>query len=179
MTSTSDPRPWPRWARLSLLLVLAVAVQACALRFNFHGGGTVNPDLETLAVEIFSNEAQIIVPYLSQEVTQQIQDRFLSQSRLTLTTGAADIVLSGSITRYTVLPVAISGTDQAAQNRLTIALKVKFENNVEPGDSWDQTFTGFVDFDASEDFSSIERERINEVLEQLTQDIFTKSIGKW
>lgn len=175
---TSIFRNRKRWCALGLM-TMVLLVQACALRFNFHGGGSVNPDLETLSVEIFSNEAQIIVPYLSQEVTQQIQDRFLNQSRLTLTSGAADIVLSGAITRYTVLPVAISGTDQAAQNRLTIALRVKFENNVEPNDSWEQTFNSFVDFDASEDFSSIERERIDEVLEQLTQDIFTKSIGKW
>ena len=73
------------------------------------------------------------------------QDRFLNQSKLTLTSGGgADIKLGGSITRYTMLPVAISGDDRAAQNRLTIAIKVKFDNFVDPNDSWEQSFSRFV-----------------------------------
>ncbi|GAB4412931.1 MAG: hypothetical protein OHK0039_19300 [Bacteroidia bacterium] len=164
---------------LLLSLLLAGGLAGCAVKFNFHGGGTVNPDLQTLAIDVFINEAEIVVPYLAQEITQQMQDRFLNQSRLTLTSGAADVELSGSITRYTVLPVAITGADQAEQNRLTIAARVKFENNVDPADSWEQTFTSFVDFDATADFGGQERDLIDEVLEQITQDVFTKSIGKW
>jgi hypothetical protein len=162
---------------LSVVLLLGITT-ACSVRFNFTGG-VADSSLETLNIEQFINEAQIVVPYLAQEVTEQLQDRFLNQSKLSLTTGAADVRLSGSITRYTMLPVAISGNDRAAQNRLTIAIKVKFENNVDTNDSWEQNFTQFVDFDADEDFASVEREKIDEVLEQITQDVFSKSIGKW
>lgn len=163
---------------IGVMLFIAIACTSCAVTFNFTGGGKPT-GLETLSVKNFINEAQIVVPYLAIEVTEQLQDRFVSQSKLSLTSGAADVVLEGSITRYTVLPVAISGNERAAQNRLTIAIKVKFDNNVDPNESWEQTFTGFVDFDADEDFSSIERDQIDEVLDQITQDIFSKSIGKW
>ncbi|MDX1906015.1 MAG: LptE family protein [Bacteroidia bacterium] len=167
--------------KISPLFALCLVVpllSGCKVTFNFTGG-SVDTSLETLSVDQFTNNAEIVIPYLAQEVTQQIQDRFLSQSRLTLTSGAADVQLSGYVSRFTVLPVAVQGDNRAAQNRLTIAVMVKFENNVTPKDSWENTFTGFVDFDASQDFSSVEREKIDEVLEQITQDIFSKSIGKW
>ena len=168
-----------RVLKVSLFLLLPAILWSCKVTFN-TSGGVADSSLETLNVEQFINEAEIVVPYLAQEVTQQIQDRFLNQSKLTLTSGGgADIKLGGSITRYTMLPVAISGNDRAAQNRLTIAIKVKFDNFVEPNDSWEQNFSRFVDFDADEDFSSVEADKINEVLEQITQDIFSKSIGKW
>ncbi|MEZ4774891.1 MAG: LptE family protein [Bacteroidia bacterium] len=157
---------------------LALSVVSCQISFNFTGGKADN-SLQTLSISQFINEADIVVPYLAQETTQQLQDRFLSQSRLTLTSGAADVELGGSITRYTMLPVAIQGDDRAAQNRLTITVKVKFVNNVDPAESWDQTFSKFIDFDSEEDFTSVERDRINDVLEQITQDVFSKSIGKW
>ncbi len=160
---------------ISLFLSLLLS---CTTTFNFTGG-KVDERLETLAVDQFINEAPIIVPSLAQDFTEALQDRFLSQSRLSLTTENADIFISGVITGYRVDYVAIQGDDRAAQNRLTVAIQVKFENNIEEKDSWDQGFNSFVDFDADEDFTSIEPDLIEEIVEQLTQDIFNKSVGKW
>ena len=164
-----------------IILLITVSSWACTTTFNFtgtpKGGSSVN--LETLAVDVFVNEAPLVVPFLAQFLTDELQERFLSQSRLNLTTGNADVELSGSITRYNVQPLAISGDERAAQSRLTIGVKVIFNNNVEPDDSWEQTFSQYVDFDAEQDFASIEETLIEEVVDQLTQDIFSKSLGKW
>ena len=168
--------------RINILLLLLSLTFACKPTFNFTGvPGKVDSNLETLFVDNFVNEAAVVVPYLAQEVTQQLQDKFLSQSRLSLTDGQADVEISGSITRYDVSPVAITGTTTAEQNRLTITIRVKFVNNVnpDPQESWESSFSKFVDFDASLDFTSIEEDQINEVLEQITADVFTKSLGKW
>lgn len=160
-------------------LILSITTGCISVGFNFTGGGTPDPRLQTISVENFSNEAPNVVSYLAQEVTQQMQDRFLNQSRLQLVSNNADIQIAGAVVRYQVSPVAISGNTQAEQNRLTIAIRVSFENTIDPNESWENTFSKFVDFDASEDFTSIEGDQINDVLEQITQDVFTKSVAKW
>ncbi|MDW3648862.1 MAG: LptE family protein [Bacteroidia bacterium] len=166
-----------------VLFAACLILAACRVSFNTTGvpkiGGTSGVVLETLYVDQFINEAPIVVPYLAPEMTLQLQDRFLSQSKLSLTDPPADVELGGSITRYDVAPIAITGTTSAEQNRLSISVRVSFKNNKDENASWEQTFSGFVDFDASEDFTSVEEEKINEILEQITQDIFTKSLGKW
>lgn len=161
------------------LLMLMLTVFGCRVQFNFTGGGTVDERLETLNIEIFTNEATVVVPYLAQEITRQMQERFLNQSRLELTSGDADIFITGAITRYQVSPVAISGNTRAEQSRLTMAARITFENRVEPSESWEQTFSKFVDFNADEDFTAIERDLIDDLLEQITQDVFTKSVANW
>jgi len=166
------------WGVSTLILLLGLGISSCSIAFNFTGG-KVDLSLESLSVATFLNEAPIVVPYLALEVTNQLQDRFLSQSNLEITSGAADVQLSGSVTRYSIQPVAIQGDDQAVQDRLTIAVRVKFDNNVDPQESWENTFTAFTDFDSDLDFASNEADLINEVLEQITQDVFSKSIGKW
>ena len=163
---------------IALLACLALFMGACVPTFNFTGGN-VDPRLKTLAVDQFINEAPIIVPALDQDFTQALQDRFLSQSRLTLATDNADIFISGVITGYRVDYVAIQGDDRAAQNRLSVSVRAKFENNVDERENWEQTFNSFVDFNADDDFTAIEPTLIKDILEQLTQDIFNKSIGKW
>ncbi|MEM6805642.1 MAG: LptE family protein [Bacteroidota bacterium] len=167
----------------AILIFVGLLCTSCKIYFNSTGvpklsGGT-GVVLETLYVDQFINEAPIVVPILAQEMTLQLQDRFLNQSKLSLSDPPADVELSGSITRYDVAPIAISGTTTAEQNRLSISVRVNFKNNKDENESWEQSFSGFVDFDASEDFNSVEEEKINEILEQITQDIFTKSLGKW
>ena len=166
------------------LLCLAI-LEGCSIKFNLTGG-TVDPRLQSLSVETFGNEAPIVVPFLAIEVTNQLQDRFLSQSRLSLTTGDADVQIRGRITNYAITPVAISTSSSstqerftAAQNRLTISISVNFENTIDENESWEQSFSGFVDFNSELEFSSLERDLVDEILEQLTQDVFNKSIGKW
>jgi len=150
------------------------------MKVNFHGGGTIDPNLKTLSVETFSNESAIIVPTLSQDFTEAIRDRFLSQSRLSLTNGSADVEVSGSIYDYSIRPTSITGDETAAQNQLTIAVKVSFTNNVNTNESWEKTFSSTsTPFSSSLDFNSIEGDIITEVIEQLTQDIFNQSLGKW
>ncbi|MEL6625753.1 MAG: LptE family protein [Bacteroidota bacterium] len=165
--------------RMFIFGVCVAVLSSCSVSFNFTGGGTVDPRLKTLSIDNFLNEAPVVVPFLSQELNQQMQDRFLSQSNLTLTSGSADIRISGIIRRYDLRPVAVTGNETASQNRLTIGVMIKYDNVVEPNESWEKDFSRFVDFDASEDFTSVEPDLIEEIVEQITQDVFTESVGNW
>lgn len=169
------------WRVLIVLLFTCTILQSgCRFGFGFSPGpGAQNANLQTIAVQTFSNEAELVVAYLAQEFTESLQDEFLRRSRLTLTTGQADVELSGTIINYSVTPAAISSGETAAQNRLTIAVRVKYENRVETSESWETTFTKFSDFDASQDFASVERDLITEVNDQLVAAIFNEVFGKW
>ena len=165
---------------LGLTLLWAMFfLSSCSIRFNSTGGGTVDPRLQSISIDNFLNEAPVVVPFLAQELNQKMQDRFLNQSNLSLTSGSADIRISGTIRSYDLRPVAVTGNETASQNRLTIGVVIKFDNIVEPTDSWEKTFSRFVDFDASEDITSVEPDLIEEIIDQITQDVFTESVGKW
>lgn len=165
------------FACISLLVVLLLS--ACSVKFNMTGGGGVNPNLKTISIQTFANEAPVVVPYLGQLVTQKLQDRFLAQSRLALADNDPSIELTGSITSYTVAPTSVQGNATASQNRVTLTLRVDFKNNVETADSWTKTFSAFQDVDQSKDITSVERELLTEIVDQLTQNIFNDSLGKW
>lgn len=163
-------------------LGLLLWASACAFNLNFTGGGSVDPNIKTLSITPFSNESPLAVTYHGQLLTEQLRDRFLTQSRLTLVNNNGDVQLSGAITSYSISPVAIQGATSgaiAAQNRLAVTVKVKYENKITPSENWEQPFNRFIDFSANSNFSSIERELIQEINDQITQDIFSKSLGKW
>ena len=144
-------------------------------------GGNVDTNLKTLTVMQFNNESPLVVAYHAQRFTEQIKDRFLTQSRLSLININGDVQLSGSIINYTILPIAVAGVSSsgATQNRMTIGVKVKYENRLNANENWEQTFSSYFDFPASDNLSSVEKDYIEKINDQITQDIFNKSLGKW
>lgn len=147
---------------------------------NFTGGN-VDTNLKTFTITQFNNESPLVVAYHAQRFTEQLKDRFLTQTRLSLVNVNGDVQLSGSVVNYAIAPIAVAGVSQsgATQNRMTVGVRVKYENKINPNENWEQTFSSYFDFPASESLSSVERDYIEKINEQLTQDIFSKSVGKW
>ncbi len=163
-----------------VFLWMVLLLPACTFKMNFTGGN-VDTNLKTLTVTQFNNESPLVVAYHAQRFTEQLKDRFQAQTRLTLVNVNGDVELSGSIVNYTISSIAVAGTAQsgATQNRMTIGVKVKYENKINPNENWEQTFSSYFDFPAGESLSAVERTYIEKVNDQITQDIFNKSLGKW
>ena len=65
--------------------------------------------------------------------------------------------------------MAIQGNEIAAQNRLTISVKVKFTNAIEPKQSFEKSFTQYENFSSTENFTSVESDLV-----QISADNFTE-----
>ena len=63
-------------------------------------------------------------------MTESLKDQFISQTNLSLTDANGDLQFEGEIIEYKVKPISIQANETAAQNRLTISVKVTFTNNL-------------------------------------------------
>ena len=142
-------------------------------------GSKPKDGLHTVSIDLFENNATIIVPTLAQDLTENLKDKFISQSNLQLLTYDGDLQFSGKIINYSVNPIAIQGNESAAQNRLTISLSVKYNCPKYPDDSWEQNFSQFADFSSNVNLSEVEGELIKDIIDRLTTDIFNKSLSNW
>lgn len=164
---------------LSLISLLLLGVYSgCKVKYSLTGG-SLPQGCETLSVERFENTAQTIFPTLTQNLTEALKDRFLRQTNLRLVAAAGDMHYSGTVVGYAVTPVAIQGNDVAAQNRLTITVKVKYENEPNPDMNWEKSFSQFLDFSSSQSLSDVEADLNNQIIDQLTLDIFNKTLDNW
>ena len=109
----------------------------------------------------------------------QLKDKFLTGTSLSLTNSAGDLTLEGSITSYNVSPQAIQSNEVAAQNRLTISVNVKFTNLKDEKQNFETTFSRYADFQSNININTIEEQLITEINEQLADDIFNKAVINW
>ena len=165
-----------------LIIFVAIATYSCGA-YNFTGG---NPGTaKTFQVNYFQNYAtqspgSTFEPGLDRDFTQALQNRIQDQSNLTLVNnGSADLLYEGEIVEYRISPMSATAEQNAAQNRLTMGVKVRFYNNTKEDVDFDQRFSFFFDYDAALQLASVQDEAHEIIFERLTQDIFNASLADW
>lgn len=161
-------------------LVLSATFTSCGV-YSFSGV-SIGPDVETYQVNFFQNEAAIVEPGIDRTFTLQLQDLIQDQTSLVLTNANADLVYEGEIVEYYIAPQSSTSDNTAAQNRLTIAINVRFFNNkVSDGsEDFEKRFSFFSDIDGSAQFIGGNLDTaLEEIYERITQDIFNASLAKW
>jgi len=159
-----------------VLIPLTLFCQSCWL-YSFSGA-SMPPNMKTVNVQFFENNAPIVVPNLSQQFTEALKARIRNQSALAVVRNDADATFEGRITDYSIKPVAITGNEKAESTRLTITVNVKYTNNLRPEDSFEQSFSQYAEF-AGSDITSREQSLIQNINRQLTEDIFNRAFANW
>jgi hypothetical protein len=157
---------------------LVVILSGCGI-YSFTGGQFSGA--KTFSVDYFKSQTALASPLYSQRLTESLKDLLLAQSPLKLSESEGELQFSGAVTDYSTAPVAIQSgaAETASLNRLSITVRVKYENTVEPDLSFEKTFTKFSDFQASEDLFTIQENLWKDINEQLTQEIYNASVGNW
>lgn len=165
--------------RLFSLILLMIAAYSCVHIQYSTSGASIPTGASTFSVQLFENNAPLINPSLSQLLTDELRNKLESQTSLKPINGFGDLDFTGSITGYEVRPVAIQGDDVAAKNRLTITLKVKYSNALDPKYEFDKSFSRYEDFDGNTDLNQVEDNLVPLIVEKLVQDIFNESVVNW
>jgi hypothetical protein len=165
--------------RIILITILfAVILQACKVSYSFSGASTGN--LETVSVQYFVDRSNLAPPNLSQFVTDELKDMIQRQTKLILINGLAEANFEGEIRIYDgQRPVAISGDDVASLNRFTIAVKVKYNNALDPDLNFEETFSQYQDYDSRRSFQEVESELSEDIVKQIIEDIFNRAFVNW
>lgn len=166
-----------RHSRYIALLIVLVVLASCQIRYSFSGGQFSGA--KTFSVVYLKPATALASPTYAQRITESLKDVMLSQSPLTLVETQGELMYEGSIVNYSVSPVNIQSNETAALSRLTIGIKIKYTNNLEPELNFEKTFTKFADFPATSSLFSVEEDLWKQINDQLVQEIYNASVGNW
>lgn len=162
-----------------IFILFALSAASCSVNYSFTGA-SIPPEVKTIRIDYFENNAPLINPTLSQEITDELRKKFQSQTNLIIVTEGGDMVISGQITGYSTTPTAIQSDDLAALNRLTIALKVTFDNKYDAALSFEnQTFSRYEDYPSTLPLTEVSDTYVPLIVETLVEDIFNKTVVNW
>jgi len=162
---------------LLTILLLLVLFSGCGI-YSFTGA-SISPEIKTISIQHFPNNAPLIEATLSQTFTDALRDKFVSQTNLTLVNSGGDLSIEGEITDYNTKPVAIQANEVAALNSLTITVSVVFVNNFDETKDFETKFTHYLDYQSNQNLSAVKETLIPQIVEMIVEDIFNKAVVNW
>ena len=159
------------------LALTALIVHSCGI-YSFSGT-SIQPDVKTVTINYFEYKALRVNPSLSNELTEAIKDQFRRLTRLEEVDIEGDLEISGEITGYDVKAMAVTADEVAAQNRLTVNVKIYFTNRKYPEDDFEKSFSAYADYDSSYTLDAMESQLCEEIIEKLVEDIFNATVANW
>lgn len=162
---------------LFALILCSVVLHSCKY-YNFTGTGKI--DANTFQVNTFQNNASLVEPGIERTFTMNLQDLIQNQTSLSLTNNDGDLVYEGEIVDYRISPMTATADQRAAQNRLYIAINVRFYNKNTPEDDFEKRFSFYYDYDANVQLMGASLSTaLDAIYERITQDVFNESLAKW
>lgn len=166
--------------KAALPALLLFSLSSCWLyKFN---DVSINPDIKTVRVNIIENRARYVNTRLASTLTDRLRQKIANQTRLSPTTeDGADLDISATIVEYNASTSGISNSNDGRQqslNRLTVTIQLKVNDQV-AGDLKDLSVSRNFDYPANQTLQEAEQRLLDEMVRNLTDEIFNRIFSQW
>tara|TARA_B100001758_G_scaffold247950_1_gene268943 strand:+ start:9448 stop:9948 length:501 start_codon:yes stop_codon:yes gene_type:complete len=165
--------------KTTIYIIIGINILLVSCGIYSFTGASIPADAKTVSVEYITTTASNTPASLNQIISDGLKDIFLAQTSLSLIDNQGDLSFSGQITKYHIKPIAIKANESAAQNRLTIELKIKYNNSLDNEKNFESSFNRYRDFDSSQNLADVEQILIEEITKELIEDVFNKAFVNW
>lgn len=139
---------------------------------------SIPPEVKTVKIAFIENKARYVDPQLSPQLTDRLQQKITGQTRLTRTNNDdAHYQISGYISEDNITTAGISA-QQAATNRLTIGVHITFRNTL-TAKTEEYDISRNFDFSANLTRQQAENQLREEILRNLSDEIFNRIFSNW
>ena len=143
--------------------------------------GNMPEEWQTFFVAPLENNAPNTPLSYSATLSESLRNDIQNNTRLLINneSDSAEINITGTVSNYSISPVALQEGDNAAKNRLSVTVRFEIYISKPEEDQMSITSTRFVDYDVSVDIGVVETELLAEVNEQIVQDVINKLMSNW
>lgn len=176
------------WFLVMVMAALMVATANSGCGIYSFADVSIPDSIKTVRVNFIENKARYVNPQLSPQLTDRLRQKIVNQTRLTQTQNDnAHWDINASITDYSVTTSAISsnqtgGTGSQRQapvtNRLTVGIQLTVTNRLN-NTTQDYSVSRSFEFDANLALQTAENRLLDEMVRNLTDDLFNRMFSNW
>lgn len=164
--------------------LLLTALSSCWPSSVSFVDGTLDPCIRLFSMSVLENNAPNAPISYTTELTEAVKSGVQNNTRLLITDEANNpqVIIEGAVTNYLISPVVLQEGDNSLKNRLTISAQFKIYMTCEAEEIDEEmtlTSTRFVDYESSQDISSIEAQLLSDINAQIVQDVINKLLSNW
>jgi hypothetical protein len=160
----------------SFLLISTVFSPGCGV-YSF-ADVSIPDSIKTVHVNFIENRARYVNPQLSPQLTDRLRQKILNQTRLTQTNNDnAHLDISAEVRDYSISTSGISER-QTQMNRLTVGVHLIVNNRLS-NTKQEYDVSRSFEFNANLSLQAAESQLLEEMVRNLTDDMFNRMFSNW
>ena len=163
--------------RFVATLVVFCIITSCGI-YSFKDA-VIPENVKTIKIGFIENKARYVNPQLAPLLTDKLQQKILGQTKLTRTNSDdAHYQIYATITNYDPTQTVGVSERQASTNRLTVTVHVVLKKTLENKEQEFDVSRNF-DFSANLSLSQAEAQLMDDIVRNISDDIFNQIFSNW
>lgn len=161
------------------LLLLALTLTGCSISYSFNGSSINYDVVHSISIDKFPIRCAYVWSPMESMFYNSLSDEFVNKTKLDVLKRGADLQLSGEITEYSQTNKSISSEGYSAQTQLKMVVNVRFVNNTNHAEDFEQHFSATSEYDSSQQLSAVQEDLVQEMIDDIVDQIFNATVANW
>jgi hypothetical protein len=159
--------------------LMTLVLASCTVSYKFNGASIDYSKTKTIEIADFPIRSSYVWAPMGSIFNNQLKDIFANHTRLIQVKRNGDMKIEGEITQYSQRNKAVTSEGTSAQAELSMTVNVRFTNNANHNEDFEQQFTATASFETTQSFTSVQEELVTQMVEDLTDQIFNATVANW
>ena len=161
------------------MAAMVAVVSACSVSYKFNGASIDYSKTKSIQINDFPIRSAYVWGPMGPLFNNELKDMFASHTRLAQVRRNGDLKLEGEIIRYDQRNKAVSSEGYSAQTELSMTVNVRFTNNVNHNEDFEQQFTAMQTYDSSLSLNSVQNDLVQKMVTDICEQIFNACVANW
>ena len=161
------------------MVTLVAIVSACSVSYKFNGASIDYSKTKSIQINDFPIRSAYVWGPMGPLFNNELKDMFASHTRLAQVRRNGDLKLEGEIIRYDQRNKSVSSEGYSAQTELSMTVNVRFTNNANHSEDFEQQFTAMQTYDSSLSLNSVQNELVGKMVTDICEQIFNACVANW
>ena len=165
--------------RLALCAALCCLLSACSVSYKFNGASIDYTKVKTIQIAEFPIRSSYVWGPMGPIFNNELKNQFADHTKLSQVKRNGDLKLEGEITKYEQRNKSVSAEGYSAQTELSMTVNVRFTNNANHNEDFEQQFTAQQSYDTSQSLNSVQEELVTQMIKDICDQIFNATVATW
>mgnify|MGYP002599109250 FL=1 len=159
--------------------LMTLVLASCTVSYKFNGASIDYSKTKTIEIADFPIRSSYVWAPMGSIFNNQLKDIFANHTRLIQVRRNGDMKIEGEITQYSQRNKSVTAEGTSAQAELSMTVNVRFTNNANHNEDFEQQFTATASFETTQSFTAVQEELVTQMVEDLTDQIFNATVANW
>lgn len=162
-----------------IMCVVTLAVVSCSVSYKFNMSSIDYTKVKTIQIADFPIRSSYVWGPMGPMFNNKLKEQYADHTKLSQVKRNGDLKIEGEITNYSQRNKSVSAEGYSAQTELSITVNVRFTNNTNHQEDFEQQFTATASYETTQSLAAVQEQLVTEMIEDIVDQIFNATVANW